>query len=250
MAQTTAQKANMNINTPKLLVKLLNQRNQIFSLATDKIRIGRGDDAELILPNVSVSRLHAIIEKIDGVFWIRDNGSQNGFKINQRNYKEYCLKSGDEIQIGAFSLVFLGERLEDNFYRGRSVIYLPQYDPKVFQSSEDSTFIMSNKDKNMLSRKTGLLHNGCITLPDGRFFYPEDNPISFGSKAVIPVDGWLVFGIVAEINWNKSKHILTKKSWICAIKVNGKSISSIELQIGDQIQIGRTFYTYELREGI
>jgi pSer/pThr/pTyr-binding forkhead associated (FHA) protein len=250
MAQTTAQKANMNINTPKILVKLLNQRNQIFSLSTDKIRIGRGDDAELILPNVSVSRLHAIIEKIDGVFWIRDNGSQNGFKINQRNYKEYCLKSGDEIQIGAFSLVFLGERLEDNFYRGRSVIYLPQYDPKVFQSSEDSTFIMSNKDKNMLSRKTGLLHNGCITLPDGRFFYPEDNPISFGSKAVIPADGFFVFGIVAEINWNKSKHILTKKSWICAIKVNGKSISSIELQIGDQIQIGRTFYTYKLREGI
>jgi pSer/pThr/pTyr-binding forkhead associated (FHA) protein len=248
MSQEATTKA-INRDTPKILVKLLNQRNQLFSLSKDKIRIGRGDDVELILPNVSVSRTHAIIEKIDGVFWIRDNNSQNGFKINQKNYKEYCLKSGDEIQIGAFSLVFLGDRLEDNFYRGRSVIYLPEYDPKVFQSSEDSTFIMSARDKNLLSRKAGLLHNGCITLPDGRFFYPEDNPISFGSKAVIPASGFFVFGIVAEINWNKNIHVLTKNSWICSIKVNGKSISSVELQIGDQIQIGRTFYKYELREG-
>ena len=47
---------------PKILIKLLKQRNQLFSLSKDKIRIGRGDDAELILPNVSVSRTHAIIE--------------------------------------------------------------------------------------------------------------------------------------------------------------------------------------------
>ena len=241
---------NTHTNTSKILVKLLHQQNQIFPMSEGTIKIGRGDDADLVLPNVSISRIHAIIEKQGDDFWIKDNGSQNGFRINKQTLTEHRLSSGDEIQIGAFTLVFLGDRLEDNFYRGRSVNYLPKYDPKVFQVSDDSTFIMSTRDKNMLSRKTGLLHNGCIMLKDGRFFYPEDNPITFGKNAVIPAEGWFVFGVVADIHWDKDKHILTKKSFLCCVKVNGKSISSTPLRIGDQIQIGRTFCEYKLREGV
>lgn len=241
---------NTNANTPKILVKLLNQQNQIFPILENKIKIGRGDDADLVLPNVSVSRIHAIIEKQGDEYWIKDNDSQNGFRINKQNLKEHRLSSGDEIQIGAFTLVFLGDTIQDNFYRGRSVAYLPTYDPKVFQVSNDSTFVMSTRDKNMLSRKTGLLHNGCIMLKDGRFFYPEDNPITFGKNAVIPAEGWLIFGVVADITWDKNQHVLTKKSFWCGVKVNGKSISSTPLRVGDNIQIGRTFYEYKLREGV
>ena len=42
-------------------------------------------------------------------------------------------------------------------------------------------------------------------------FYPEDNPITFGKNAVIPAEGWFVFGVVADIHWDKDKHVLTKK---------------------------------------
>ena len=240
---------NSYINIPKILVKLLHAQNQIFPMKGDSVKIGRGDDADLVLPNVSVSRLHAIIEKQGEDYWIKDNDSQNGFRINQQYTKEHRLSSGDEIQIGAFSLVFLGDRLQDNFYRGRSVSYLPEYDPKSFQVSDESTFVMSNRDKNMLSRKTGILHNGCIMLKSGRFFYPEDNPITFGKNAVIPAEGWFVFGVVADIHWDKDKHVLTKKSFLCGVKINGKSISTSSLRVGDKIQIGRTFYEYKLREG-
>ena len=240
---------NINMNSPKILVKLLNQQNQIFPMNEDIIKIGRGDEANLVLPNVSVSRIHAIIQKQGEDYWIKDNDSQNGFRINKQPVKEHRLSSGDEIQIGAFTLVFLGDTIQDNFYRGRSVAYLPKYDPKVFQASDDSTFVMSTRDKNMLSRKSGLLHNGCVLLKDGRFFYPEDNPITFGKSAVIPAEGWFIFGVVAEIHWDKNQHILTKKSLWCSVKINGKSISSSPLRVGDTLQIGRTFYEYKLREG-
>ena len=231
-------------------MKHVHQQNQIFFLEQDQISLGRGEDADLVLPNVSISRIHAFIEKSGEDYWIRDNDSQNGFRVNQQNLTEHRLSSGDEIQIGVFSLVFLGDRLEDNYYRGRSVNYLPRYTPSSVSGNDDSTFIMSKKDKNMLLRKSGLLHNGCILMEDGRFFYPEDNPLSFGHKsAVVPVSGWYVFGTVAEISWNEKEHVLQKKSWFCPIKINGKAISSASLKIGDRITIAQTSFTYNLREG-
>ena len=70
----------------------------------DTVKIGRGDDADLVLPNVSVSRVHAIIQKQGEDYWIKDNESQNGFRINQQYTKEHRLSSGDEIQVVLFRL--------------------------------------------------------------------------------------------------------------------------------------------------
>ena len=186
-------------NVPKLLIKLMHQQNQLCPLVDDVIRIGRSEECEVILPNASVSRVHAIISKEEDSFVIRDNDSQNGFRINGEACKEHVLKSGDEVHLGVFSLVFLSARLEDNYYRGRSVTYLPIYNPKVIESNDDSTFALSTRDKNLLARKSSLLYHGCITTSDGRFFYPEEKPLTFGKNAVISINHWWVFGVVANI---------------------------------------------------
>ena len=239
-----------NRNCAKILIKLLHQRDQIFSITQDELNIGRGEESDLVLPNVSVSRVHAVIRKEGLDYIVADPGSQNGFRVNQQSVKEHVLTSGDEIQIGIFTLVFLGPRLEDNYYRGRSVVYLPPYDPKVFEVSNDNTYVMSNRDKNMLARKTGLLHNGCVIADDGVFFYPEGNPLSFGKKtAIIQVNGWFVFGTVAKITWNNKEHLITKESWMTTVKVNGHHVKESFLRVGDTIQIGSSHFTYDLREG-
>ena len=135
------------------------------------------------MPQSLVSTL--IITKEGEQFVVRDNDSQNGFRINGEAVKEHVLSSGDEIHLGVFSLVFLSDRLEDNYYRGRSVTYLPIYNPKVIESSDDSTFAMSTRDKNLLARKSSLLYHGCIyTTSNGRYFYPEEKPLTFGKNAV------------------------------------------------------------------
>ena len=46
-------------NVPKLLIKLMHQQNQLCPLVDDTIRIGRSEECEVILPNASVSRVHA-----------------------------------------------------------------------------------------------------------------------------------------------------------------------------------------------
>ena len=72
------------------------------------------------------------------------------------------------------------------------------YDPKVFAGNNEQTFKMSSRDINVLARKTGLIHNGCIVGENGIYFYPEEKPLSFGRKtAIVQVSGWFIAGTVA-----------------------------------------------------
>ena len=105
----------INKNCAKVLIKLLKQQDQIFEITSDELKIGRGDEADLVLPNVSVSRIHAKILKQGSKYIITDAGSQNGFRVNQQNTKEIELTSGDEIQIGIFTLVFLRQPSIEQF---------------------------------------------------------------------------------------------------------------------------------------
>ncbi len=235
-------------NVPKLLIKLMHQQNQLCPLTTDVVRVGRSEECEVILPNASVSRIHATITREGDHFVIRDNDSQNGFRINGEASKEHVLSSGDEIHLGVFSLVFLSDRLEDNYYRGRSVTYLPIYNPKIIESSDDSTFAMSVRDKNLLARKSSLLYHGCVMSKDGRYFYPEENPLTFGKNAVISIDHWWVFGVVAEIVWADKAHVINKTSWFCPVKVNGNNVDRALLKAGDKIQIGNNHFSYTIRQ--
>lgn len=238
------------LNKPKLLIKVPHKQNQLYLIEKDLIQLGRSEECDVILPNVSISRIHAVIEFINNQFVIKDHGSQNGFRHNTKQSTEAILQSGDEIQIGIFSIVFLGDSPQDNYYRGRSVSYLPKYDPKSFASTEEATFIMSKREQNIMARTSSLLYHGCITTSDNRFFYPEENPLTFGKNAIIGVDHWWVFGVVAEITWNNKEHRIQKTSWLCPVRVNGINVQEGSLRVGDKIQIGNSEFHYRLRDGI
>lgn len=70
--------------------------------------IGRHPESHLFLDDVTVSRRHAEIHGEDGQLTIRDQGSLNGTYVNGDRVEERVLRTGDELQIGRFKLVFLG----------------------------------------------------------------------------------------------------------------------------------------------
>ncbi|CAB4932382.1 unannotated protein [freshwater metagenome] len=78
-----------------------------FLITHDGASIGRGSSSSIFLDDVTVSRSHALIEKEDAGFLLRDCGSLNGTYINGDSVKEVFLKSGDAIQIGKFHLLFV-----------------------------------------------------------------------------------------------------------------------------------------------
>ena len=51
-------------------------------LKKQRITIGRGSGCDLVLPHVSVSRLHATVEFENGAWYIRDENSANGVVVN------------------------------------------------------------------------------------------------------------------------------------------------------------------------
>ena len=76
--------------------------------------IGRGEGATLLLPDTSVSRIHATISGGTGSWFVEDKGSRSGSYLNGRLFAKEELYLGDILQIGPFALRFDGTRLMES----------------------------------------------------------------------------------------------------------------------------------------
>src|SRR5688500_11622774 len=90
-----------------LIVKRGPNAGSKFFLDTDKTAVGRHPDSDIFLDDITVSRHHAEIRRGGNGFELHDVGSLNGTYVNRERLEEGDLRSGDEIQIGKFKLVFL-----------------------------------------------------------------------------------------------------------------------------------------------
>jgi pSer/pThr/pTyr-binding forkhead associated (FHA) protein len=73
----------------------------------DMVSVGRSQEAEVFLDDVTVSRHHAELRHGAEGWSIRDAGSLNGTYVNRRRVEDHHLSGGDEIQIGKFRFIFL-----------------------------------------------------------------------------------------------------------------------------------------------
>ncbi len=99
---------------PRLVIKMSHQKAQVYPLKEGETVVGRGEECNLVLPNVSVSRQHARILVGRQNVTVEDLDSQNGIQVNGKVTKQQPLKPGDEIQVGRFTLVFLSDAKSDH----------------------------------------------------------------------------------------------------------------------------------------
>lgn len=78
-----------------------------FLLDAETIRAGRHPESDIFLDDITVSRRHAEFVTVDQSTTVRDVGSLNGTYVNRERIEEAELKSGDEVQIGKFKLLYL-----------------------------------------------------------------------------------------------------------------------------------------------
>ena len=74
-----------------------------YTLKEGKNTIGRDETNDIVIDVPTVSGLHTTIEYKDSEYWIIDERSTNGTTVNGERikpYREYKLKSGDEIYFG------------------------------------------------------------------------------------------------------------------------------------------------------
>lgn len=83
------------------------QEGLVFPLESDFIEIGRSPQCGVMLNDMTVSRVHAEMEKINGEWTITDRDSFNGVWVNNEAIKNAVLNPGDLLQIGRFVLRFV-----------------------------------------------------------------------------------------------------------------------------------------------
>jgi hypothetical protein len=86
--------------------RLVSNDGRTYPLSVGSTVIGRGDQANLRLPDVGISRRHARLDFDGGQVVLTDLGSTNGTSVNGQRVSAVALNPGDMIQIGTTTLTF------------------------------------------------------------------------------------------------------------------------------------------------
>ena len=70
-------------------------------------RIGRIQEHEILLDDITVSRNHGFITVSDNIIEIQDEDSTNGIFVNGELVTKQKLKPGDRIQIGKYTFLLV-----------------------------------------------------------------------------------------------------------------------------------------------
>lgn len=77
-----------------------------FQLGDQPITIGRSADADIVLLDERVSRIHCGVRLWDGDFYIKDLKSRNGTWVNNQKIDVAKLKPSDVIRVGQTTFYF------------------------------------------------------------------------------------------------------------------------------------------------
>ncbi len=84
-----------------------------IDLVKDLTVLGRDEESDVRLDHKSVSKLHCVIVKTDGLLLLRDLGSTNGTRVNGQRIRRAALLPNDQISIANLKFkVKFGNELE------------------------------------------------------------------------------------------------------------------------------------------
>ena len=86
-----------------------------IELVKDMTLVGRNEECDVRIDHKSVSKLHCVLVKTDGLILVRDLGSTNGTRVNGQRVRRAALLPNDHIAIAAYRYqVRFGEHIDDS----------------------------------------------------------------------------------------------------------------------------------------
>jgi pSer/pThr/pTyr-binding forkhead associated (FHA) protein len=80
-----------------------------IEIVKDLTVVGRKEDCDLRLEHKSVSKMHCVLVKTDGLLLLRDLGSTNGTRVNGKRVRRAALMPNDQLSIANYKFrVHLG----------------------------------------------------------------------------------------------------------------------------------------------
>jgi pSer/pThr/pTyr-binding forkhead associated (FHA) protein len=71
-------------------------------IAKEMTLVGRQEDCDLRLDHKSVSKMHCVLVKTDGLILLRDLGSTNGTRVNGTRVRRAALLPNDKLSVANF----------------------------------------------------------------------------------------------------------------------------------------------------
>jgi general secretion pathway protein A len=94
----------------KLVITVQGEPEREVSLKTDRILVGRGEEADVRIDSVFISRYHALIMRDGHRHLLLDLGSTNGLVVNSRRILRRALRHRDLIQVGPARVMYINEQ--------------------------------------------------------------------------------------------------------------------------------------------
>jgi pSer/pThr/pTyr-binding forkhead associated (FHA) protein len=84
-------------------------KGKTFNVDKSPFTIGRSSDNSIHIDNISVSGHHCEIVTEGDHYTLRDTGSTNGTRVNNKDVKEHLLRPKDLVQVGSIEFLFNAE---------------------------------------------------------------------------------------------------------------------------------------------
>jgi pSer/pThr/pTyr-binding forkhead associated (FHA) protein len=94
---------------PKMIVSIDEVVIKEVQLTKDRTTLGRRPYNDVVIDNLAVSGEHAVLQMAGSEVSIEDLNSTNGTYVNGKAVKKQLLQDGDTIEVGKYSIKFVGE---------------------------------------------------------------------------------------------------------------------------------------------
>lgn len=207
-----------------------------------RVTIGRSTEADVVIDNTAISRVHAALELQNSIYFISDLKSLNGTMVNGKKITEMVpISKKDNINIGKFRLV------------SAAVVGAADISSSSVASMDidDETVFVTNKKKPAAAKPSVV-----NSKEEGPFIVviqgaASPNRLSIKGKSSIKIGkdfscdvvigGWFVAEAQCYIIKRDDKfHIVPQRSW-ASTKLNGLQIKEERpLHTGDIVEIRNT----------
>lgn len=220
-----------------------------YDLSDQVVTIGRLPENTICIASMSVSRRHVKIEiDTNGVYVLNDLNSLNGTFINRNRVKQTPLKSGDEITIGKYKIVFSIKTIKgetDSF-------------PLAIQDSDKSSIgnsqSLSDTQEQELAAENAE-SNFAVTASNDAVLIETNKHVVYKLEKVMTTLGnsesddifvagmFIGSGQVSIEKQNDGFWVRCSKAF-GKVKINGKKEKEWRLQHKDKVEIGENTFRY------
>jgi pSer/pThr/pTyr-binding forkhead associated (FHA) protein len=216
-----------------------------YEIEEGRLIIGRADDCDITIDNLAVSRHHAIIEKNEDSYTIKDLDSNNGTFVNgHRVGTATTLNFGDEIGVGKHVLVFDSHSKKSRISAAAGSGVTPDMD----MPDRGTMFVEPSKmekiqERSTFARKAHLLPKN---VPNAKMMMLEKSDVVFGRapECDIKITGFFASRRHAILSRLEKGYQVTNLAVFSPTRVNGIRIESALLCDGDEIRMGKSAFVF------